>query len=736
LGQLQHPNIVPLFDLAREPEGRAAFYVMPFLGGDTLHDLAARFHGSRPTGPVTRLNLLPLLTAFLDVCAAIDHAHARGVWHMDIKGDNIKLGPTGAAVVLDWGMARLAEPVAGEPPASMGTGAAGGTPAFMAPEQAEPSAELLGRHTDVYGLGALLYLILTGQPPRPEATGFNHNSLRAALRQPVTSPRAVWPGVPRALAAVCQKALEPEPADRYASAAALRHEVERWLADESVAAYREPLAGRLARWGRRHTRVATGAAAVLMTAVLALAIGLLAVNRERQKTDRHRRAAEAALALERDSFRQALHAGDDYFTVVTDSPLLKAPGQQPLRRELLERGLAYYFDFLSRRGSEPELRAEVAAAWFRVGQTQAQIGSLSQAIAAFDQATYLGDALVAAAPANDDVRAQLARSCVASSWALGRAGRYADALARLDRAIALADGRPQGHRPNRPMIAQALTARSSILTQLHDRSGACKAAEQAEEWYAASELDPRNRQARGLNLMLLGHALRDLKRPADSARSFQTARDVFEAFLDQAGWALMARERMADCDNGLGLTLAEAGDRKRAMACFESARAARGRLVEENPTVHNYRAELATTCLNLALEHRRNGNARRAAELSQEACTQTEELVKRDRADFHFRSLAIRACRAYSGDAEVHGRKSEATRLRTRSGELLSGFGAAIDRAAWQGLARDAVKDGLRQLSWGHYLAAVESFRQALLCQHRANKLAQPPDQRARAARQ
>src|SRR5262249_6280365 len=153
-------------DLVRGSDGRPAFYIMPFLDGEGLHDLAARFHRTRPPGPATRLTLLPLLTAFLDVCAALDHAHGRGVWHLDIKGANVKLGPAGAAVVLAGGLARLAGPGEGGPLA--GTGAAGGTPSCMAPEQAESPAGRLGPHTDVYGLGALLYMLLTGRPPRAE----------------------------------------------------------------------------------------------------------------------------------------------------------------------------------------------------------------------------------------------------------------------------------------------------------------------------------------------------------------------------------------------------------------------------------------------------------------------------------------------------------------------------------------------------------------------------------------
>jgi eukaryotic-like serine/threonine-protein kinase len=734
LGRLQHPNIVPLYDLVRGPDGLVAFYVMPFLDGDGLHDLADRFHRARPPGPATRLTLLPLLTAFLDVCAALDHAHDRGVWHLDIKGANVKIGPAGAAVVLDWGLARLAAPASGDPPAR--AGAAGGTPAFMAPEQAESPADRLGPHTDVYGLGALLYLLLTGRPPHPDAAGCDRDALAAALRRPVTPPRAAWPGVPAALEAVCLKALAAEPGDRYGSVAGLREEVRHWLADEPVSAYRERLPERLARWGRRHRRAATGAAAVLVTTVLALAVGLLAVDRERQETDRQRQAAEAALARERDSFRQALKAGDDYFTAVSDSPLLREPGQQPLQRELLQRGLAYYQDFLARRGDEPALRAEVAAAWFRVGKTQAAIGTLAEAVAAFERAITLGEDLLAAEPENADIRAQLARSYTVSSWPLRQGGRYADALGRLDRAAALAGGLPEGYPRYASLTAAALVARGAVLADLGNRVGACLAAEQADGWLARSEQDPLTRRSRGGNLVFLGLALREMNQLAPAADALHKARGVFETLLDQPGWALIARHQIAICDNALGLTAADAGDHARAMSSLEAAHAARRQLVEQNPTVHTYRGELATTCLNLALVHRDHGDPHRAAELSREACTQTQELMERNPAGFHFRSLATRAHRIAAGDAEAGGDLLAAARLRARSGELLAGFSAPMDRAAWEGLTRDAGTDGLRQLRWSHWRAAAESFRQAFVCQHRATRTDQPPDQRASASRQ
>jgi tetratricopeptide (TPR) repeat protein len=353
----------------------------------------------------------------------------------------------------------------------------------MAPEQAESSGRL-GPHTDVYGLGALLYLLLTGRPPHADATGCDRAGLATALRRPVTPPRRVWPGVPAALEAVCLKALAPDPDGRYGSAAELRQEVRHWLADEPVAAYREPLPVRLARWGRRHRLAVTGAVAGLLTAVLALMVGLLAVDRERRETDRQRQAAEAALVLERDSFRQALKAGDDYFTAVSESRLLQEPGQQPLRRELLQHGLAYYQDFLTRRGDEPALRVEVAAAWQRVGQIQTAIGTVAEARAAYEKALMLGEELLAAEPANIDLRARLADWYVSGTWALRRGGRFTEAIADTDRAAALAEGLPEDHPQRAPLAALALAGRSFALEGAGDLEGACAATERAEVLYA------------------------------------------------------------------------------------------------------------------------------------------------------------------------------------------------------------------------------------------------------------
>src|SRR5262249_13307033 len=150
-----------------------------------------------------------------------------------------------------------------------------GTPAYMSPEQADGRLDELGPACDIYSLGATLYEILTGREP---IQGTHIGEILTKARQgDWAPPRKVRRDVPAPLDAVCSKALALRPADRYGSALELAAELEHWLADEPVAAYPEPWTGRLRRWLRRHKGLAAGTAGLLTTAVVALALGFVAV---------------------------------------------------------------------------------------------------------------------------------------------------------------------------------------------------------------------------------------------------------------------------------------------------------------------------------------------------------------------------------------------------------------------------------------------------------------------------
>ena len=214
-GGLEHPGIVPVYGLGHHPDGRP-FYAMRFVRGESLKDAVAR---TRATTPRSSLALRRLLARFLDVCNAVAYAHSRGVLHRDIKPGNILLGPYGETLVVDWGLAKIvgrdepgqsdpsAEPTL-RPPSASGSGetipgTALGTPAYMSPEQAQGRLDLLGPQSDVYSLGATLYVLLTGRPP------FTGDDAAAVLpsveRGEFARPRAVNPSIPKQLEAICIK---------------------------------------------------------------------------------------------------------------------------------------------------------------------------------------------------------------------------------------------------------------------------------------------------------------------------------------------------------------------------------------------------------------------------------------------------------------------------------------------------------------------------------------------------
>ena len=223
LARLEHPNIIPVHDAGRLVDGRA-FYVMKYVRGRRL-DEWRRPGVSRPA----------MLRLFQRVCGAVAFAHSHGVIHRDLKPDNIMIGSFGEALVMDWGVARVI--AAGAPPER---GAVIGTPAWMAPEQARGETDKIDARTDVHALGAILRYLLDG------------------------------PGVPRALQAICDKALAADPADRYASALEMSDDVERYLDGLPVTAHKETLLERAGRLFQRHQIAVLLVLAYLLTRVLVI----------------------------------------------------------------------------------------------------------------------------------------------------------------------------------------------------------------------------------------------------------------------------------------------------------------------------------------------------------------------------------------------------------------------------------------------------------------------------------
>jgi hypothetical protein len=263
--QLDHPGIVPIYEIGEH--GGQPFFAMKLVEGGSLAQHLARLRGDLRAG----------VAVVAQVARAVQHAHERGILHRDLKPGNILLDADGTPRVTDFGLAKhLAR--AGEQPAGSvtQTGAIVGTPSYMAPEQAAGGRQVTTA-ADVYALGAILYEVLTGRPPH-----IGPNPLEVLVRvldQDPAPPRTLNPRVDRDLEAICLKCLARQPAERYASAAALANDLEHWLAGEPISLRSLALATHLRAWVRQNLRTAGRALAVGLTCGLVLGlVGWLAAS--------------------------------------------------------------------------------------------------------------------------------------------------------------------------------------------------------------------------------------------------------------------------------------------------------------------------------------------------------------------------------------------------------------------------------------------------------------------------
>ena len=248
---LDHPCIVPIYEVD-ERDG-SCYFSMKFVEGGQLDE-------------VTRREPMPIRRAvelIAKVARTVHYAHEHGILHRDIKPGNILLDAKGEPHLTDFGLARLVESES----SVTHTLDILGTPSYMAPEQAVGNNTAVSNATDVYGIGAVLYQLLTGHPPF--AGGATYETIRLLLDTEPRQPRLLNPKIDRDLSTICLKCLEKDPKRRYSSALALAEDLERWLKHEPILARHTGIIGRSRKWVRRNPSSALLAASLIALAAAA-----------------------------------------------------------------------------------------------------------------------------------------------------------------------------------------------------------------------------------------------------------------------------------------------------------------------------------------------------------------------------------------------------------------------------------------------------------------------------------
>jgi len=448
----------------------------------------------------------------------------------------------------------------------------------MSPEQAAGQQSLVGPASDVYSLGATLYALLTGQVPI--RAGRIDEALDKVQRGEIVPLRQRSRDVPRALEAICRKAMALRPEDRYASALELAADVERWLSDEPVSADREPWRERAARWARRHRTLVSGSIVLLLVSTLALGVGLAAVKAEERRTAEQRDAAnrnweaaesnriaaennlaqaqanrkEAERNLQRAeaNLKLAKNAVDDCYWLATKSPLLQQESMREVRELLLKKALPFYKGFQAQRPDDRGIQEERAEQFFRVAFIINEIGSKPEALKFYAQAR--------------DIQTQLVKA----------------------------------HRtvlPHYQALAGTLNNIGLLQRDLGQREAALKSFEQALalQGLMAKDhpgvLEYKFDVARTLNNR--GLLQRDLGRQEAALKSFEQARAIQTILVKDHPRASHYKQGLATSCNNLGWVLHDLGQLSPALRFYEQARDLQAELVKEHPQVAEHRHGLA-----------------------------------------------------------------------------------------------------------------------------------------------
>jgi serine/threonine protein kinase/tetratricopeptide (TPR) repeat protein len=596
IARLHHPNIVQIYE-AGEVDGQP-FLSLEFVEGESL---ARRLNGTPWPASVA--------AALVEQLArAMHYAHEKGVVHRDLKPGNILL-LSSCPKITDFGLAKLAAQAGAQTETAAGIG----TPSYMAPEQAEAKHGPVNARSDVYGLGAILYELLTGRPPFRADTPLE--TLKQVASADPARPRLLYAAVPRDLETVCLKCLEKEPARRYATAAALAEDLGQFARGEPVTARPVGAWGRSWRWCRRNPTMA--ALAGLLG--LVLIAGLSGIFAQWRRTNI---ARQEAIANE-EEVRQLLGEMIDFSPI---SPLMDY-SLPILSTEPLTKAAQHCRSLLQKRPGDLDVRIALTNVYGRLGTLHLHRWQLDEMASCFRDARILWEPVSPEVAASAAWRTWLATTCFWEASGADTAGHGEQSVEPLLMAQATLEDLAQDQPDNLAFLERLTQCRSKVrnLVTTLWATDECRVIIDRETEALSSRLahDPANRTLRTrLGLMYLARGdFCQLNHEMTQASSYwRQAYDQYRA-LNQGGSQgtseLFAKSLFAVCCSRLMGNDASDPMYIQANDLLEESGQGLDRLVKENPASRwlcDARSE--NLCL-LILCHAKAGQSKKAEQICQ-----------------------------------------------------------------------------------------------------------------------
>jgi serine/threonine-protein kinase len=648
VAMLDHPHIVPVLEVGQHQAQR--YFSMKLIGGPSLD----RKVGEYTNDPKAAARLMRT------VAEAVHHAHQRGILHRDLKPGNILLDDRGEPHVTDFGLAKRLQ---GDSELTQ-SGAILGTPAYMAPEQASGKRGMVTTASDIYGLGAILYALLTGRAP---FCGDSPVETLEQVRERAPEPPSKRnPRVQRDLEIIVLKCLEKDPARRYSSAQALAEDLRRYLFGESITARSVGGPTRVWMWCKRNPALARLGLALVLVASIAVISGVAAVVIE------HSRQREAASRKEtRDNFNMAQKAVEEYLFSVSENTLLQEQDTvdlRNLRQELLQKGLTYYELFVKQRSDDPAVRRELAIAYRRIGAITQEIGSHSKAIEAYRTARSLWESLRVADPKEPDLAAGIAECDIAIGTLQSKNNNLQGAMESLTCARTtlepLAASQPSQVRYQSSLV-ECYTQIGIVQSQLESGDQGLDALQSAQQVQQAliARSSPNPIYQKSLAEILNGLGFVYYKRHdlENALRSFRAVRDICQSLLNgllTGPKPVRLISLLALSHFNIGAIELENGNLEEALKSYELSLAARSALAAAHPSVIEYQERLGGSYRDIAMVQHRAQQQAKAFSSIQNSIQVFESLLQRDSGQARFHSDLGLSC-AVLGDFCGQGRENE-----------------------------------------------------------------------------